>query len=218
MPRPKSRNRKSKSLSLDVLKNCRSEALLPVAAGLTKIEPHPLHDSSKSSEDDNIPIPKSMRRRNRPAASPPDDEDESDPVPPRSGRRLPSSRKQAIPKSPDIHSPLSPAPSRLSSTARINTDDGDDEIIQTPSRKSKRVTKTSPLTVVESDGDETNENLVFSPKRRRLVTKNIMNASYTDSEDSDNQVAEELQEDLDNLRDSGKMAAISFQPSYIPRT
>lgn len=158
-----------------------------------------------------------MRRRNRPAASPPDDEDGSDPVPPRSGRRLRSGRNQAIPKSQDIHSPLSPAPSRLSSTAQSNTD-GDDEIIQTPSRRSKRVTKTSPLVVVESDNDETNENLVFSPKRRRLVTKNVMNASYSDSQGSDNQIAEELQEDLDNLRDSGKMAAISFQPSYIPRT
>ena len=101
-------------------------------------------------------------------------------------------------------------------TIESNTDEEDDETNQTPSKKSKmNVIPTPMMNVSTNDTDDSGEDLVISPKRRRLVAKNLEDPPQNELDNSQNQVAEDLQEDLDDLRDTGKTASCFFCSSFL---
>lgn len=96
-------------------------------------------------------------------------------------------------------------------TIESDTDEEDDQTNQTPSKKSKmNVIPTLATSVSTNNTDDSSEDLVISPKRRRLVAKNLEHSPQNELDHSHNQVAEDLQEDLDDLRDTGKTARCFF--------
>lgn len=101
-------------------------------------------------------------------------------------------------------------------TTESDTDEEDDEITQTPSKKSNSNAGLAPTRNLNTgDSDESSEDLVISPKRRRLVAKNFEDPPQNELDDSHNQIAEDLQADMDDLRDTGKLFTISFQIPFI---
>lgn len=87
------------------------------------------------------------------------------------------------------------------------TTDEDSEVLNHwPSKESRKTMKASPVTIISngSSGDE-----IITPKKRRL-NKRMERSPSIVCDDSDEQAANDLREDLEDLRGSGKFAPLSL--------
>ena len=116
--------------------------------------------------------------------------------------------KKPVETSSDDETELEALPSRKPSSVRpprsshskpaetVETTDDDDDILPraTPARRQK----SKAVTVISSGGESSNDGLVISTNRRRIVKKAV-EPSPSESQNS----ANDLQEDLDALRETG---------------
>lgn len=94
---------------------------------------------------------------------------------------------------------------RLSSSVRtVSSSSNEDDVMPSIIRRKKQATSSARVT--GSISNEGSSEDVISPKRRRHITRNMPDPPGSDSESdlSQNQVADDLQEDLDDLRDSSE--------------
>ncbi len=94
-----------------------------------------------------------------------------------------------------------------------NIKSSDDDECAKPSASVGNKEATVPIKGTGSrNSEESSEDLVVAPRRRRLSTRSIPRLPTTGSDSgvSREQVANDLQEDLDNLRDSGKCRAENY--------
>lgn len=246
LARPRDTDSHTKPVAFNPSKKPITKAFSPIAAGFTNANSNSLHNSSGSSDEGDIPVRSTVRRKARPAVISSGSEDESDPVLPKSGGRRENATKLEVFKNPKTQS-LTPKSSRAGplgfilggttgnvplshsrrkkfdtqktsreierNTIESDTDEEDDDINLTPSKKSKMNVIPNLMTSVSTnDTDDSSEDLVISPKRRRLVAKTLEDLPQNELDNSHNQVAEDLQEDLDDLRDTGKTASCFFVP------
>lgn len=145
------------------------------------------------TDEDEVLVTSSRRRRTNPPVAFSSSEDESDPVVSKHSSTRVNNRTPMTTAAGSTESPNTP---KSCPRGHLNVS----------SKRNSRPQRTTFATnLISSSGSNSSEDLIATPKKRRLVAKKTLSEFENESEDSDNQVAEDLREDLDALQDSGEL-------------
>lgn len=172
-----------------------------------------------------MPMPSSVGPNIKAEARSSSSEDESDPVLHRASERRRNNKNPLVHVTPTTKPPLTPRSTLskrdISSRKQVHDDTNDtatisysDEEHQTPSKRGRSGSILSK-NLGARDSDDSSDSSIISPRKRRLFAKNLIGQSEIKSHNSNDQVSKELQEDLDDLRDSGKIGSTFFKDRFI---
>ena len=91
------------------------------------------------------------------------------------------------------------------------TDEEVENFLPPPSKAGRKATEDAPI---ETINDDSSEDAIVTPKKRRLNSRRIDHLPRIVSDDSDEQEADDLREDLEDLRGIGKFYVFSSIKHY----